>query len=69
MSLKEEASEKPGLLDYQQMSEDFVFDSVYPTNQEYIVVNPEEVLRDLSSRDDPVPAAESSEAIYLDPIQ
>ena len=68
MSFKEGSNEKQGLLDYQQNSEDFVFeDSVYPTNQEYVVVNPEEVLNDLNSREYPA-TVEYSDTILLDPI-
>ena len=49
MTLNEEANEKPAFLDYQQKSTRVFYhpqntgDSVYPTNQEYVVVNPEAV--------------------------
>ena len=59
MNLKEEANEKPVLLDYQQNCED----SVYRSNQEYVLVNPEGV--EDSSREYP----ECSETIFLDPTQ
>ena len=59
MNLKEEAIEKPSLLDYQQNCED----SVYCSNQEYTLVNPEGV-KD-PSREYP----ECSETIFLDPTQ
>ena len=62
MNLKEEANEIPSLLDYQQNCQD----SVYLSNQEYVLVNPEGV-KD-PSREYPVPA-ECSETIFLDPIQ
>ena len=72
MTLNEEANEKPGFLDYQQSSTRVFYhpqnteDSVHPTNQEYVVVNPEEV-KD-PSRGFPVPA-EYPETIFLGPSQ
>ena len=68
MNLKEETNEKPGFLDYQQNSTRVFYhpqnaeDSVHPTNQEYVVVDPDEVKN--LSREYPVPPK-----ICLDPSQ
>ena len=72
MTLNEEAPEKPGFLDHQQNSTRVFYhpqnteDSVHPTNQEYVVVNPEAV-KD-PSRGYPVPA-EYPETTFLYPSQ
>ena len=71
--MKEEASEKPPLLDFQQNSTRVFFhpqnpeDSVHPTNQEYVVVNPDSSRENFDpSREDPVPS-ECPQTIFLEP--
>ena len=70
--MKEEANEKPPLLDFQQNSTRVFFhpqnteDSVHPTNQEY-VANPYPSRENPDpSREDPV-TAECPQTIFLEP--